>query len=335
MCSLYVCSAAAQEYRIGFITDLSGPGSYLGAPALRGATLAVEDLQRAGISAKLIVEDHAMDPARALSAAQKLIQLNHVDMLYSEFSAPSVAVSAASKNARLLMLYDAGAASPVRDNPFAFKLFLDFEEGCALLARHLKDRGVGRLGMLKVSVEAGELCSAGAKTVFPDLTELPFNRGESIAAQVFMLKRKGAEVVFNVAYEGDLVNMFKEMIRLHYLPWIGTLRETWLALEAQRNLPPSGLRGVTYGFKRQPAEFIAALQKRFPGSDAKIGIDHAALAYVHLRQAGAALKACARGDSACQVQKLAQAGSEAAFGFHRWDDRAARYEITVQEHGGD
>lgn len=71
-------SAAPAEVRIGAIASLTGPAAEQGESWLRGATLAIEELQGEGKSVKLIVEDDATNPAKVASAFKKLIDLDSV-----------------------------------------------------------------------------------------------------------------------------------------------------------------------------------------------------------------------------------------------------------------
>ena len=73
------------EIVIGTIQDLSGPIAGFGKQARNGMQLAVEELnEQGGINGrkvKLIVEDHAYDPKKAVLAAQKLVNQDKIFMM--------------------------------------------------------------------------------------------------------------------------------------------------------------------------------------------------------------------------------------------------------------
>lgn len=67
------------EVKVGAIASLQGGAAEQGRSWLDGATLAVEELNREGIASKLIVEDDSTQSARAASAFNKLVQIDHVN----------------------------------------------------------------------------------------------------------------------------------------------------------------------------------------------------------------------------------------------------------------
>jgi len=73
------------EILLGSIQDLSGPIAGFGKQARNGMQLAVDEInEQGGISGrkiKLIVEDHAYDPKKAVLAAQKLVNQDKIFMM--------------------------------------------------------------------------------------------------------------------------------------------------------------------------------------------------------------------------------------------------------------
>ena len=80
------------EIVIGTIQDLSGPVAAYGKAARNGIQLRVDEInEQGGIHGrklKLIVEDNAYDPKRAVLAAQKLVNQDKVFLIASHIGTP-------------------------------------------------------------------------------------------------------------------------------------------------------------------------------------------------------------------------------------------------------
>ncbi|HEX7382241.1 MAG TPA: ABC transporter substrate-binding protein [Nevskiaceae bacterium] len=89
-------SAADNEYRIGFITSLTGPAAALGIPFDQGMKVAeAYKGEINGRKIKVITMDDGTDPTAAARDARKLIEVDHVDVLMGTAPTPSgIAVSA-------------------------------------------------------------------------------------------------------------------------------------------------------------------------------------------------------------------------------------------------
>lgn len=181
--------AAPREIRIGYLVDLSGPGSYFGANSILGATLAQEELESSELHIRLIVEDHATSSSRAASAAQKLIGVDKVEALYTETTPAVVPVSPIAQKAKIPFIGVAGATSFL-SNPYAFKSFLDLEAACEAIATHWKSVGIKKLALLKIQFEAGDICAKGFRRVAPEGEIVSFDRGADVSTEILTLKRR-------------------------------------------------------------------------------------------------------------------------------------------------
>lgn len=89
-------SAAENEYKIGFITSLTGPAAALGIPFAEGIKVAQAYKNQAhGRKITVIEMDDGSDPTAAARNARKLVEVDHVDVLMGTAPTPSaIAVSA-------------------------------------------------------------------------------------------------------------------------------------------------------------------------------------------------------------------------------------------------
>ena len=127
--------AKQESIKIGIITDLTGPAAYWGESTRVGAEIAVEELQKEGINVTLIFEDYQLDSRKALTSAQKLINIDNVDAIYAEFNPAAISVGSLVKDKNILFVYDAAPTSPLKDSPYTYKTYLNYQEGCREIAK--------------------------------------------------------------------------------------------------------------------------------------------------------------------------------------------------------
>ena len=79
---------------VGAHEVLTGPGSAWGVPVANGMKMAVEEINSAGgvngRKIKLIIEDSAYDPKRAVLATQKLIERDQIFSMVGAMGSPTV-----------------------------------------------------------------------------------------------------------------------------------------------------------------------------------------------------------------------------------------------------
>ena len=96
--------------KIGLVLPLTGPGAEIGNLYLEGATLAVEDLNNAQIldrTIELVVEDTGSDKKNAVTAMEKLINVDGIKFFATISSSHGLALKpvAISNNVLLFELY--------------------------------------------------------------------------------------------------------------------------------------------------------------------------------------------------------------------------------------
>jgi hypothetical protein len=315
-----------EQIRMGYITDLSGPGAYYGRYSAAGAMLAIEDLKRSGTQISLILEDHGFQASKAVSAAQRLLGISKVSVLVSEFSFATNAIVPLAAKADVLFLGVSPAVSILKENPIAFKTFLDYEQGCRAIAEYWRDIGVERVAVLKVISESGELCLKGTQAVFPSVSVEEFAIGSDVASQVMRLKQKSPEAIMAPAFEGDALNLFSALKRVNWRPKIGFDVRDSLTEQVRRVYPESIQDAIGFGFRPPPEFLTVRLRDRAPGIT-DLGLEAAALAYLHIRQLGEALKACR--STKCAVGAFAAAKPEPILEFEGWTNRIAQFGLYL------
>jgi branched-chain amino acid transport system substrate-binding protein len=162
--------SGAQEYRIGAIFSITGPGSSLGIPERDTALMLEADINgRGGIKGpdgkmhplKLVVYDDASDETRAVLAAKKLIDEDRVAAIVgTTLSGTSLAIVDSVQKAEVPLVSCAAAAKivePAAERKWVFKTPQSDHLIVGVLVDYLKAKGLTRVGWLNVDYAFGQL----------------------------------------------------------------------------------------------------------------------------------------------------------------------------------
>ena len=308
--------------KIGVVTDLTGPASYWGESTRVGAELAAQELKDEGYEVDLIFESYPLSAKEALTAAQKLVNIDDVDAIYSEFNPGAIAVGSFVKELPVLHVYDAAAVSPLEGAPYTYKTYLNYKAGCREITQRFKDEGVRKIGVLKINLEFGELCLEGVKEIYDYPAVESYDLGDQdFRTQFLKLKNAGAEAVINVGFEGDTLNALKvikeQKLNIRY----GTVADTITnQVTEQHSTELTG--SLSFGFVEVDPKFKDKLTT-------KLSTDYAAaLAYTHIKQIVKAISAC--GDHYdCIAIKMDAASSDSTIGFQGFKHHIAELEMQI------
>jgi branched-chain amino acid transport system substrate-binding protein len=102
-------------FKMGAVLNLTGPTAGQGADFRAGLELAAQQWNAkggiGGSKIEIMFEDHAAQPAKAVTAAQKLIEVDGVKVLANVYSSPVLAVVPIAQKDKVLQV-SAGATSP-------------------------------------------------------------------------------------------------------------------------------------------------------------------------------------------------------------------------------
>ena len=319
-----------QPLNIGVVTALTGDFAFYGESTRVGVELAQKDLRKEGINAQFIFEDGQTDATKALNAAQKLVDVDGVSGIYSEFTPGAIAISSFVKGKNVLHVYDASPVSPLVSNPLVYKTYIDYIAGCRMVAEYLKRKGVKSVGVLQANAEFGELCAQGVRSVFgPSVFAETYNIGTTdFRTPLLKLRQHNVEVVFNPSFPTETITSIKEIRELGLkIPFVAESD----AFSSDTLAENSGSLGgvITFGLPHSSPEFERHLKEELP--DQKIGyIDAAALGYIHARQIARALSQC-DDDVSCVQNKMDNAASESIIGFGGFQNHVAQFTMPIQE----
>lgn len=167
----------AKPLSIGIIVPLSGPAAFYGVHLRNGIELAYDGLpaeKRTKI--ELHFEDDQFDAKLALSAYQKLVYQNHVDVLVLFGSGAGYSVlPAASREGKTSFIFTVDPKVTVGQQR-AFRIALEADTQATLLDALLQKRGIRRVALLSTANEAMLQYTKTMKEV---------------------IERRGGEVVYN------------------------------------------------------------------------------------------------------------------------------------------
>jgi branched-chain amino acid transport system substrate-binding protein len=145
-----------ETFKMGAVLNLTGPTAGQGADFRAGLELAAMQWNAkgglGGSKIEIIFEDHAAQPAKAVTAAQKLIQVDKVKVLANVYSSPVLAVVPIAQREQVLQV-SAGATSPRLVN--VSKYFMTSVANAALEAEVVLAFARKKLGASKVAILYG------------------------------------------------------------------------------------------------------------------------------------------------------------------------------------
>jgi len=146
---LFGCSkddAPANKLKVGAILPLTGPVAFVGAPERAALELALVDIRTLygdELNVELTVEDSGGDPKTAVTAANKLIDIDAVDVLIVSLSRINLAVAPIVKAKGIVHFAtttsDIGAT---KITPTTFRVYENFGDEMELLANFAKRSGI-------------------------------------------------------------------------------------------------------------------------------------------------------------------------------------------------
>ena len=314
--------------KIGVVTPLTGDVSYWGTSSQKGALLAKEDLKKEGIEVELTFEDGGFDPKSAVNSAQKLVNVNGVNAVYSEFNPAAVSINSFLKDKKdVLHVFMAAITSTLSDKEDSFKSYLEFEGTCEETAKVIKQRGVNNPSVLKINLEFGELCLKGIKKVFPEILVESYNAGDrDFKTSLTKLKSKNIDAVFNISFQPETLTALRNMQDLNMDVQYVALTEI-ISPDVVSEYSSLFEGAVFFGFQDVDNDF----EERVINEYGEIGYIHAVgMAYDNVMQIGRSMYQC-QNDVQCASELLKEIKVSEVTSFQGYEDRIAIYDIVIEE----
>jgi len=197
------------EILIGSHQDLSGPVASLGSPLRDGMQLAVDDINAAGglhgRRLRLLVEDSAFDPKRAVLATEKLVRQDKIFALIASLGSATVQASMpVALEANVPVLFS-GTPADFNYTPFhriKFAGSIPYGEQVRALVKYAIDKlGKKRIGVLYQDDETGQNVLRATEEQLkvqnmPLVERASFKRGAvEFSSQIAKLRAADADMV--------------------------------------------------------------------------------------------------------------------------------------------
>lgn len=316
--------------KIGVVTPLTGGVAYWGESTKLGIELAEKELQDSGMNVKFIIEDGQLDPKVALNAAQKLVNIDKVNAIFSEFNPAAISITSFVKDKGVLHLYNAAPVSPLTETDNAYKSYLDYEYSCGKTAQLLKNRGIDKVGVLKANLEFGDLCLKGIQSVYGEnVYSENYNAGNTdFRTMLTKIDSQNVSAIFNISFQPETLASLKSMNELGINATFVGLSETItpeIVTEYSKSLEGS----IMFGLPSVDEKFMAKVNAAYPEKDIK-ATQAIAMGYLHAKQLATSFEECS-GDIECAKEKLNNAKSDSIIGFTGYNNRIAVFQTLIQE----
>lgn len=149
----------AADYKVGFITSLSGPVSSLGIPYQKGIQAAVAYKSEVnGRKIRLVQLDDASDPSTAARNARKLIDEEKVDVLIGTAGSPgSLAIAGVARETKTPFISISNSNLPGEEGSWMVTLPQPAPLMLSAVIEHMKKAGVKSVGYIGFSDAWGDL----------------------------------------------------------------------------------------------------------------------------------------------------------------------------------
>jgi branched-chain amino acid transport system substrate-binding protein len=225
---------AADSIKIGFPIPLSGPAALYGVPILKGAEMAVNDINAKGgvLGRKLEIlsRDSKASPDEAVRLARELIIKNNADFLIGTLtSAEAPAVSTIAKENKIVFIAPSAKTSaltaPANLHPYIFRFAsnttTEGEAGAIIIS---KWKGIKRIATIAPDYAYGRDAIASfvaeIKKLRPDIEivdqQWPKLGEPDFTAFINAQMSKRPDAVFCDEYGGDFVTFVKQATPLGY-----------------------------------------------------------------------------------------------------------------------
>lgn len=143
-------TAVPQQITIGSLLPLTGKFANLGEDVRNGLELARQDIHAAkGIDFRIVYEDSAADPKVAVPAAQKLIALDKVPLVFGgPGSSGNLAVAPLFEGAKVIFTAISSTPKLNSAGEYIFKIHPDIEGEVARSAKRMYDSGIKTVGLI-------------------------------------------------------------------------------------------------------------------------------------------------------------------------------------------
>lgn len=153
-------TASAETIRFGAILPLTGPGAVVGTQEMRGIQFAIDAAnEKGGVQGnkiEVLFEDNQAKPDQSVLSFNKLVDLQHVPMIFTGYSGPSLAMAPLATRKKILLI-NAGAQSDKLGtaSPYLVNTLPSTGDEVQVMAKYLVEKGKKKAVVLYENDAAG------------------------------------------------------------------------------------------------------------------------------------------------------------------------------------
>ena len=302
------------QVKIGAVIPLTGTGAYWGEPSQRGILLAQDTINKKfGPNAvKILIEDGKSVAPDSVTAAQKLLSVDKVDAIYTEFSGPSSAEAPVVKNAGKVYFYGAFNPVIVAQSDNSIKGFLSFTDPCDSFGKYMQSKGINKVAILNQFAGVAPSCTVTLEKYIPQKNILLFEnlpKDNDYRGILLQMKSFGAGAVIGMTYEGPALAWIKQMNDIGMkLPVFSGLEDA-LTQNVINTIGATKLTGSVYFASKINPDFANLYKQKYPNSPDS-DFEAAGYAYEAMVNLAETMIPC-KSDVACTVQAFQSRTSDA------------------------
>jgi len=143
---LLVVPARADTIRIGAILPLTGPGALIGTQQMRGIQFAIDQANAKGgvhgNQIEVLFEDNQAKPDQSILSFNKLVDLQHLQVIFTAYSGPSLAMAPLAARKKVLLV-NAGAQADklATASPYLINTLPTIGDEITILSKYLIAEG--------------------------------------------------------------------------------------------------------------------------------------------------------------------------------------------------
>ncbi|MDB5254310.1 MAG: amino acid transporter substrate-binding protein branched-chain amino acid transport system [Parcubacteria group bacterium] len=164
-------SPVSAAIKIGAVLPLSGDVADIGQEVNRGALVAVDEFRKQGINVEYLAEDDVWDPAKAVSASQKLTSINKVNSAFVLAGSEAKPMASVFDKAEVPLLVTWDSSESLKQlSPYIFSIGFNNEVTGAKLAEFMHNKlGLSHVAVVSHIDEVGDIMVAAFVKKFAEL----------------------------------------------------------------------------------------------------------------------------------------------------------------------
>jgi len=261
--------APKETIKIGAIVSLTGKDSYFGDVIYKGMLLASKNS-----SVKLIVEDFGSETKNAPTAVNKLINVDKIDVLLTEWSEDTQVVVELIKNAKIpTICVGCGSIGITKESEYLFRVWPSDELEIKALMDYAKDQSFNKVAILQtISVWEESLTEAFKENWDGNIfIQKAMREDNDFRTQLLKIKEYNPDFIYLACYEQKYPIILKQIKELGIKAKIGST--SWINDPTILESCGTNCNGVIVPQYSLPSESFMSEYKKEYGKDPGIGAD--------------------------------------------------------------